>query len=308
MGYRVGRVSSRAVSSWSRSPGGCGFRGVVGVGRIFFVVIFRFFFFERTRPTASTRPPCLMYLSTSTGVRTGCHYLVSLFVCVCVCVTFVLFTDCESCTMPVSTNSGSMEAGEYGLTRRTCFFARRLEVVAVAGLMWVSWCVFGGAGFFRVFHEFAFSNSYTQSSQRRAPTHPHQVYRLLCSHLRNMASAVDKCSSSQPNQEANLIFHPTSVASTSFVQASRAPVAIVRETEDSGRRTHEGYRGMCSDPVDHGGEVRGCSVGCTIAMSDVSPFVWGVDLARRSIQGVSRYTNLLVDVGVFWMRRDSFLF
>ena len=42
---------------------------------------FDFFFFERTRPTASTRPPCLMYLSTSTGVRTGCHYLVSLFVC-----------------------------------------------------------------------------------------------------------------------------------------------------------------------------------------------------------------------------------
>jgi len=240
MGCRVGRVSSRAVSSWSRSPGGCGFRGVVGVGRIFFVVIFRFFFFERTRPTASTRPPCLMYLSTSTGVRTGCHYLVSLFVCVCVCVTFVLFTDCESCTMPVSTNSGSMEAGEYGLTRRTWFFARRLEVVAVAGLMWVSWCVFGGAGFFRVFHEFAFSNSYTQSSQRRAPTHPHQVYRLLCSHLRNMASAVDQYSSSQPNQEASLIFDPTSATSTSFVQASRAPVAIVREIEDSGRRTREG--------------------------------------------------------------------
>ena len=69
MGYRVGRVSSRAVSSWSRSPGGCGFRGVVGVGRIFFVVIFRFFFFERTRPAASIRPrpTCLIYPSTSRG-------------------------------------------------------------------------------------------------------------------------------------------------------------------------------------------------------------------------------------------------
>ena len=38
-----------------------------------------------------------------------------------------------------------MEAGEYGLTRGTCFVARRLEVVAVAGLLWVSWCVLGEA-------------------------------------------------------------------------------------------------------------------------------------------------------------------
>ena len=28
-----------------------------------------------------------------TGVRTGCHYLINLSVCVC--VTFVVFTDCE---------------------------------------------------------------------------------------------------------------------------------------------------------------------------------------------------------------------
>ena len=80
--------------------------------------------------------------------------------CVRVCdVEFVVFTDCESCTRPISTNPVSMEAGECGLTRGTWFFARRLEVVTVAGLMWVSWCVFGGAGFFRAFHEFAFSNS-----------------------------------------------------------------------------------------------------------------------------------------------------
>ena len=79
--------------------------------------------------------------------------------CVSVCVTFVVFTDRESCTGLISTNPGSMETGEYGLTRGTWFFAGRLEVVAVAGLMWVSWCVFGGAGFFRAFHEFAFPNS-----------------------------------------------------------------------------------------------------------------------------------------------------
>ena len=44
-------------------------------------------------------------------------------------------------------NPGSMEAGKYGLTRGMCFVARRLEVVAVAGLLWISWCGLGGAGF-----------------------------------------------------------------------------------------------------------------------------------------------------------------
>ena len=44
-----------------------------------------------------------------------------------------------------------MEADEYGQTRGARFVAVRLEVVAVAGLMWISWCVFGGAGFFLVF-------------------------------------------------------------------------------------------------------------------------------------------------------------
>ena len=107
------------------------------VGRIF--IGFLFLFLMRPFFAFRTKKPL------HTGVRTGCHYLVSLFVCVCVCVTFVLFTDCESCTMPVSTNSGSMEAGEYGLTRRTCFVARRLELVATAALLWISWCVLGAA-------------------------------------------------------------------------------------------------------------------------------------------------------------------
>ena len=29
---------------------------------------------------------------------------------------------------------------------------------------------------------------------------------------------------------------------------------------------------MCSDPLDPGGDVRDCSVGCTLGMSDISPF------------------------------------
>ena len=83
------------------------------------------------------------------GVRTKCHYLISpsVHLCVSVCVTFVVFTDCESCTIPISTNPGSMEAGEYGLTRGTRFIVCRPKLDAVAGLLWVSWCVFGGAFF-----------------------------------------------------------------------------------------------------------------------------------------------------------------
>ena len=42
MGYGVGRLSSRAVSSWSRWPGGCGFRGVFWVERIFIFFLFLF--------------------------------------------------------------------------------------------------------------------------------------------------------------------------------------------------------------------------------------------------------------------------
>ena len=66
-------------------------------------------------------------------------------------VTFVVFTDCESCTRPISTNPGSMEAGEYRLTRGTRFLACRSELDAVAGLLWISWCVLGGADIFSVF-------------------------------------------------------------------------------------------------------------------------------------------------------------
>ena len=53
-------------------------------------------------------------------------------------LTSMNFTDCESCTRPISTKPGSMEAGEYEITRGTCFVARRLELVTVAGLLWVS--------------------------------------------------------------------------------------------------------------------------------------------------------------------------
>ena len=151
------------------------------MGRDFFFFFFPTFFLLRTHTACCkyAAASCLIYLSTSnearprersdrgrplplrqkkplhTGVRKGCHYLVCLSVCpsvyMLVCVTFVVFTDCESCSRPISTIPVSMEAGEYGLTRGTCFFARRLEVVAVAGLLWISWCVLDGAIIFLIF-------------------------------------------------------------------------------------------------------------------------------------------------------------
>ena len=61
---------------------------VVCLGRGDFFHVFYFdFVFLRTH-TAYCKyeaTSCLNYTSTSTGVRTGCHYLISLSVCVHVC-------------------------------------------------------------------------------------------------------------------------------------------------------------------------------------------------------------------------------
>ena len=49
---------------------------------------------------------------------------------------------------------------------------------------------------------------------------------------------------------------------------------------------------MCSDPLDPGGEVRGCSLGCTFGVSDIPPLVFiaagrsiGVSELKRNILG-----------------------
>ena len=73
-----------------------------------------------------------------------------MYLSVCIC-NLRVFSNREGCTKPISTNPESMERGEYGLTRGTCFFACRLDVVAVAGLLWISWCVLGGAGYISSF-------------------------------------------------------------------------------------------------------------------------------------------------------------
>ena len=149
---RVELVLSHALSEWSRAPRCYKCRGVFRVARIVpFLVNSIFFFFERPRPAASMRPPYLIYLSTSTRVRTGCHYLMFLSVCACVCVIFVVFRDCASYTRPSFTNLGLMEAGEYRLARGTCFcrmlFRARRGRRAAADFV----VCFGWGGFFRFF-------------------------------------------------------------------------------------------------------------------------------------------------------------
>ena len=117
-----------------------------------------------------------------TGVRTGCDYPISMSVCLSVWVTFVVFTDCESCTRPISTNSASIKAGAYGLTRGTCFLACRLELDAVAELLWLSWCVLGGADFFpcSFFSIFFSSNAHGLLQYKATLTHlPLYWYCLL---------------------------------------------------------------------------------------------------------------------------------
>ena len=64
---------------------------------------------------------------------------------------------------PISTNPGSMEEErEHGLTRGTCFTARRLQVVAVAGLLWIHFvvCYRCGGGFSCFFFVFFTSNAH----------------------------------------------------------------------------------------------------------------------------------------------------
>ena len=51
-----------------------------------------------------------------------------------------------------------MEADGYGLTRGTCFVARRLVVVAVVGLLLISW--FEGGGFLVFLIVFFSSNAH----------------------------------------------------------------------------------------------------------------------------------------------------
>ena len=97
-----------------------------------------------------------------------------------------------------------------------------------------------------------------------------------------------------------------SATSTTFFQASRAPVAFARAKENSGRHTEERRRGMCSDTLNPGGEVRGCCAGCILGMPEISPFVFIA--ASYQLHGISRTKEMLFQAGVFWVRRFFLVF
>ena len=94
-------------------------------------------------------------------------------------MTLVVFTDCDSCMNPISTNPGFMKAGEHVQARGAPFVAVWFEVVAVAGLMWVSRCVVGGAGFFLVFQVTTFFSNSCTSTRLLAARDPDSSQRRL---------------------------------------------------------------------------------------------------------------------------------
>lgn len=110
-----------------------------------------------------------------TGVRTGFQYFNSLSVCRSVCLL------CSACLRFLAISSIAravqgrfpeardlQKAREPGLTRGACFVARRLEVLAVAGLLWLRSCVLGAAGF-RVVFVGSFSSKAHGLQQVRGP-------------------------------------------------------------------------------------------------------------------------------------------
>ena len=83
-------------------------------------------------------------------------------------------------------------------------------------------------------------------------------------------------------------------------------MAIALDTENYGRHPQEGCPAMCSGPHDPDGEVRGCSAGCTIGVSDIS--------ASRLLQplnvpsGVSRTKKMNFQGGVLYEVRRIIVF
>ena len=91
-----------------------------------------------------------------TGARTGCHHLIN----ICVCVTFVLFTDCESCRRPISTHTRDLwkraSANAWDVFHRTPFRGGRGRRAAVDFVVCFG---YGGISFFFSFF-FVCSNAH----------------------------------------------------------------------------------------------------------------------------------------------------
>ena len=97
-------------------------------------VSFSFFFPVNAHALRCIRRPCLIYLSTSSGVRTGFHYLNN--PSVVYSLSAACITDCERCTGPTSKNSGPQEAGEARLMHGTYLVASCVDLAAIAVILW----------------------------------------------------------------------------------------------------------------------------------------------------------------------------
>ena len=94
-----------------------------------------------------------------------------------------------------------MEASECALTRGTCFIARRLEVVAFAGLMWNSWCVLGAGDIFRIFLVFRLF-FFFESTRPVASMRPPCLVYLSRSILRIVCVLCESTHRSNPHEAA----------------------------------------------------------------------------------------------------------
>ena len=95
----------------------------------------------------------------------------------------------------------------------------------------------------------------------------------MCSHMRNLASAVDQYSSSQPT---SLIFDPTSECNLNkffFKLRERQSHLLARKKTpaDISKRDAEACVLTPSIPA---GRCVGCCVGCILGMPEISPFVF----------------------------------
>ena len=95
--------------------------------------------------------------------------LLKLSVCLSVCVTFVLFTDCESCTRPIFHKPGIYGSGTVGANARDVFPCMPSRVGGGRRAWDFVVCFGWGGGFFRVhFSSLFFLRTHTACWKHKA--------------------------------------------------------------------------------------------------------------------------------------------
>ena len=131
----------QAVSNWPRSPCCCGFDGLM------LCILDAFLFsFERTRTTASIRHSYLLYYYTSSGLRTGFHYLLCRFrPSVMYCLSAAYITDARAVRdrFPKTrrVQKRACWANAWYLLRRTPSRVGRRCVLSAAGFFPPVFCI-----------------------------------------------------------------------------------------------------------------------------------------------------------------------